>query len=130
MEQERPEDASIDIAPSPQGFPPLALIHSVRGKEIHLGKYILNNQQYVLTVEEWPPVTLGEPSAPHNQTDPPRRKSFNVRNMITGTVNNIQTERLSVKVAHEMLRSPVAFKAALNLEKLSGTLPLVYVQDL
>ena len=51
-ELERPEDASIDIAPSPQGFPPLALIHSVRGKEIHLGKYILNNQQYVLTVEE------------------------------------------------------------------------------
>ena len=47
---ERPEDASIDIASSPQGLPPLALLQRVRGKEVHLGQNnpCLNNHQYVI----------------------------------------------------------------------------------
>ena len=48
-ELERPEDASTDIASSPQGLPPLPLLRRVRGKEVHLGQNnpCLNNHQYV-----------------------------------------------------------------------------------
>ena len=37
-ELERPEDASTDIASSPQGLPPLPRLHRVRGKQVHLDK--------------------------------------------------------------------------------------------